>query len=586
MKKLPVAVLNGIVAAICALAIIGHFFFPIWSFKVKFTFNQEVASFLLENMDAGEESGESNPDLQSSDEDADETADMMSIIFEELAKENFSIELKTDIKMSTLMSCALSSDTKKAEEFVLDLVDDLLALLDADYLKEIEQKIAKVGVSSAVKISISEIAKEQGISTEELQTKLNEAGLDDEFIDEQTTKLIDELYSDDSTVDSVTDTVMEIVTDSFDKIQASGVLGEDVEDLTDEDLEMIEETIAEVLGELADENGNLDGDGILSALLSGLLSGEGEGSYDEGNPDENLGDEHIPEYSSISLGIAHSIHKFSAPSAQSESIDSSSQSESTDSSVQSESTNSSVQSESTDSNGEEAKPIDEMLRDMLLEAITEEVLVVVRYVAIGLLGLVAFAAFWWIFLLFKMLCKLGMKNKLIKLKSAIILGGFAYVILAIIPNTVISLLANPPAFLVDTLQMEQEVVDMLKMLFGSAIKIKFSSSTLIPFICAIVLFVFGFFYSARRRAIKREIKRQRREARRLRCEARRLGHAGITPDGYVTDTFANGQTSYGEDNQYAEDSYGENNQGAEYYGDEENQYAEEGEYSDEQEDYE
>ncbi len=576
MKKLPIAVLNGIVAAICALAILGHFFFPIWSFKVKFTFNQEVASFLLENMDAGEESGESNPDLQSSDEDADETADMMSIIFEELAKENFSIELKTDIKMSTLMSCALSSDTKKAEEFVLDLVDDLLALLDADYLKEIEQKIAKVGVSSAVKISISEIAKEQGISTEELQTKLNEAGLDDEFIDEQTTKLIDELYSDDATVDSVTDTVMEIVTDSFDKIQASGVLGEDVEDLTDEDLEMIEETIAEVLGELADENGNLDGDGILSALLSGLLSGEGEGSYDEGNPDENLGDEHIPEYSPISLGIAHSIHKFSAPSAQSESIDSSSQSESTDSSVQ---------SESTDSNGEEAKPIDEMLRDMLLEAITEEVLVVVRYVAIGLLGLVAFAAFWWIFLLFKMLCKLGMKNKLIKLKSAIILGGFAYVILAIIPNTVISLLANPPAFLVDTLQMEQEVVDMLKMLFGSAIKIKFSSSTLIPFICAIVLFVFGFFYSARRRAIKREIKRQRREARRLRREARRLGHAGITPDGYVTDTFANGQTSYGEDNQYAEDSYGEEIPYAEEsYA--EDGYVEEGEYSDEQEDYE
>ena len=373
-------------------------------------------------------------------------------------------------------------DEIEAEEFIYDLVDDLLQILDKDTLREIEQKIAKVGVSTAVKMSLAEVAKEQGLSTEELETKLNEAGLDDEFIEEQTTKLINELYKEDATVESVTDTIVDVVVDSFDKIKDSGVLGDEVEELSDDDIESLREELASVLSELADENGKLDGDGLLSSLIASLMSeGEGPSEESESNPEAEL--------SPSKLFVSNAVHKLTTPMAEAE-----------------------------NTNTTETKPLDEIIRDTIHEAITDDLLATVRVVAIGLFAFVAFFAFWWLYLLIKLLLKFWRKNPLIKLKTAIFLGGFAFVVLAILPNTLISILSNPPSSLGNV--SDAETLNLVSKLFSSAIQIKFSSSTIFAFICAIVLLVFSFPYASRRRAIRREIKAAKREARRLKKEQR------------------------------------------------------------------
>ena len=475
MKKLPLAILNGIVALLCVVALAGHFIFPVWALSIKVTFNEDLASIILENMDEGapEESQESS---ESSEDD------MTNLVINELAKEQLSIELNVSINMSLLMNCALSSDTEKAEEFIYDLVDDLLQILDKDTLREIEQKIAKVGVSTAVKMSLAEVAKEQGLSTEELETKLNEAGLDDEFIEEQTTKLINELYKEDATVESVTDTIVDVVVDSFDKIKESGVLGDEVEELSDDDIESLREELASVLSELADENGKLDGDGLLSSLIASLMSeGEGPSEESESNPEAEL--------SPSKLFVSNAVHKLTTPMAEAEST-----------------------------NTTETKPLDEIIRDTIHEAITDDLLATVRVVAIGLFAFVAFFAFWWLYLLIKLLLKFWRKNPLIKLKTAIFLGGFAFVVLSILPNTLISILSNPPASLGNV--SDAETLNLVSKLFSSAIQIKFSSSTIFAFICAIVLLVFSFPYASRRRSIRRELKAAKREARRLKKEQR------------------------------------------------------------------
>lgn len=476
MKKLPIAVLNGIVAAICAIAIIGYFLFPVWTFSVKVTFNQDLADIILENMDTGSESDAPAGEGETSSSDDDE---MTALIINELAKENISIGVKVSINTSLLMSTALSKDTEKAKAFLLDLIDDLLETLDNEVLKDLEKKVAKVGVSAAVKISIAEVAKEQGLSSEELQQQLNDAGLSDEFIGGQTDKLIDAIYAENATVDSVTETVVDVVKDSYTKMQDSGAFGEDMEDLTDEDLAEIEDAISEVLKELADENGNLNGDGLLSSLIAGLLAEDSE-TYEEGMPDLELPEESGSGLAPHRVGVSNAILNFASAPA--------------------------------DSSSQEQKSIADMVRDELTAALSDELLDTVRIVAIGLFAFIAFSAFWWIYLLIKLLCKLGMKNPLIKVRMAILLGGLPYVILALIPTIAINLISNPTGPLATV--MGAETAAMIAKLFGGAIEIKFASSGIIAFICTIVLFIFGFPYSSRRRHIRRENKRAKREAKR------------------------------------------------------------------------
>ena len=87
-----------------------------------------------------------------------------------------------------------------------------------------------------------------------------------------------------------------------------------------------------------------------------------------------------------------------------------------------------------------------------------------------------------------------------------------YVVLALIPTIAINLISNPTGPLATA--MGAETAAMIAKLFGGVIEIKFASSGIIAFICTIVLFIFGFPYSSRRRHIRRENKRAKREAKR------------------------------------------------------------------------
>lgn len=464
MKKTSFALLNGIVAGICAIALIGFFIMPFWTVKIAISFNEEVAEILFEDAMADDEESSESEESIDSEEDSEEL-DMTAILIKELAEEEIKLEIAVSIDTGLLMNCALSSSKKSAKDFVYDLIDDLVASVDEDTLEEIENSIAKAGVTSAVKVELAELAKDLDVDVDEL---MDDIGIDENYLDSRTEDLLSAIREEDATVDSVTDVVVDIVDEIYEKYGNSEYADDEFEELTPEEREELRAEIADIVGELADEEGNIDGDGLLSALLSGLLSEE---------------DIELPEEEAFrGAGVTYAMHRLFSSESESESE---------------------FESE------EEQKPFDEMLRDELREAVTDEVLDAVQLVALIYFILFAFSAFWWIFLIIKILCKIGMKNPLISLKSAIAFGGTAFTILVIIPSLAFGMLANPPSFIADML--DRETLDIMKTLFDGAIKISFSSSAIIAFICSLALFGFGFYYSSKRMAIKRAIKQKKRE---------------------------------------------------------------------------
>lgn len=460
MKKLPIAVLNAIVAGICAIALIGFFLFPLWSIKTKISFNEDVAELLLDNM-SGSDSGED-------DEELPDENDIFPILVEELAEENITLKIEVSIDTGLLMACALSSDSSKVEAFLHDLIDDLVAGIDKKTLEEIEDSIARASVTAAVKLELQELSKDLG---EDVEKVMEDIGLDDEYLDEKTDILLEEIRSDDATVDSVTDVVMDVVDDVYNKY--GNAYPEDYEPLTPEEEEELRAEIADIISGLADEEGNIDGDGLLSALISGLLEGE------------ELPDDIEEELSAPAKakGISFAINKYFSPEDESES--------------------------DLESTSEEQKDLDQVIADTLKDSITEDTLNVVRIIAIGLFAFVFICAFWWLFLIIKILAKIGMRNPLISVKAPIISGCIPFIILVIVPSVLTGMLASPSGAIADMLG--KDGVDIMQKLFGGAITVSFSSSSIVSFICAIAMFIFGFFYSSRRRAIKRRLKQEKRE---------------------------------------------------------------------------
>ena len=88
-------------------------------------------------------------------------------------------------------------------------------------------------------------------------------------------------------------------------------------------------------------------------------------------------------------------------------------------------------------------------------------------------------------------------------------GALPFIIFVIVPSLFVDLLASTPAFMRNW--MGKETVEMLTSLFDGTIKIAFSSSAIVAFICVLATFGFGFYYSAKRRELKRKIREEKLE---------------------------------------------------------------------------
>ena len=430
MKSLFSWIMNLIVIALSVFAVLGHFFAPLWTIDLQLTLTPEIAEVLF-------------PEQENPTEEEKTTA----MLIKELAKERVSLGAKLNFNAAEIINCALTED-ENTEVAIKKSIDELVDSVNNEKLKHIEDSIARASVATAVK---SQVSKFTEILNKDAETIMNDIGIDDDFIKDNTDEILVALRAENATVDTITDTVMSVVDEVYDKFETSE-FADQIDDLSTTERTAIEDVVKTVVGMIADENGNVDGNDFLSKLFAELLSGD-EDSTEEtafaGSADLT--------YASKKLGANGLIG---------------------------------VTFEDINTEPQE-KDLKEVLREKLYGIVSDGVVGFFKNVFRIVSIMLAFSSFWWIWLIVKILLRTLTKNPYIKLKSAIMFGWIPFAILYIIPTALIWLLADPASFIWGWIG---GIFPSLKTII-SGVAISFSTSAIVSIICTVALFAFGIFYA-------------------------------------------------------------------------------------------
>lgn len=459
---------NLIIAALCILSIAAYFFLPVWKVTVSLKLDGETmqsmmqeaspesaepTSVFLETVEGGENPDGENPDGEQS-KDPLSDIDFKEVMGDEVITIDLSIEIKS--------ADAISSLGGNATATVQTILDDNVNKM-VDQINEPLQKMTKTLMEGASKSMLKSMMYEElrsltdGEDTnEELKQTLDEAGITDEYIQEKSNALVDAFYAEDATVDSVSDAMIAIMEDVQTKL-ATVDEQFDVE-LTDADKQEIKDTLAESLSELADENGSIDMENFIAELLLKTLK------------DEQPSEEANAGVSPVSVQAL------------------------------AEEANSNPELETSAKEDLKAE-----LRAMLLETLGEDtaqsISEALKYVSYVLF----FTFFTWIYVIIKILVKMGMTNNTVKMKLPIWLGNIPFVVLYLLPTVMIALLKNPPSFLVGMLGGEAAAAEMAKTF--SMFNVSFFSCAWISFGVSVFFIFFSLFYYGK---LRRRLKKYKR----------------------------------------------------------------------------
>jgi flagellar basal body-associated protein FliL len=161
------------------------------------------------------------------------------------------------------------------------------------------------------------------------------------------------------------------------------------------------------------------------------------------------------------------------------------------------------------------------LRQIINNAISDDVVAGIATVMQIISYVIYFTFFTWAWLILKILVKCRRHCNGIKLKLPIWLGWLPYLILGILPNSIISTMKDPATIA----QLGMGEIGS----FMSAININFFNCGFISFYIAIFLLLFGlFYYGPLRRKLKKEAKRMKKEAKKAKKEAKKAAKLGYT----------------------------------------------------------
>ena len=461
MKKPKCALLNFVVSLLAVVAVAGYFVLPLFEFSAKITFNEDIARLILTDKDA--EKSEEGEDLENEDED------ILDVLIKELTEEEITLEFTFSIDTIKFAETAFAMSEIETKKFLYSIIDDLVASLNKDALKNLEDSIARASVSAAIKVELKEMAKNQD---KEIENVMDELGIDDTYLDNSTNSILSAIEDENATVDSVATVIVDVVKDVYDKYGNSDLADETFEHLTEENEEELKAEIADIISQFANEDGTFNGDGLISSLIEKLLSAKDSIENEEENEEEN------EAFVTSSQNLSFIVTKYFNP----------------------------IEEEET-----EVKSIEEKIAEAIKASITDEICETAKIAILAIACFIAFCAFWWAFLLLKIIIKMGGKNPLVKLKAPIIFGGLPFIILALLPTVAITIIQTSPSFIHDLL--DAETLATLTSIFGKAVELKFASSSVVAFVCGFILFIFGFHYANKRKSIKRVIKQRKRAAK-------------------------------------------------------------------------
>lgn len=428
-SRFTVFLFNILIALLSVAAVAALFFAPLWKIDVKYVMQKEVLEKILP-------------------EEAKE------VDLDEIVGDGIPLSLTVSVQTKDTIRSALGKDAKQSvtdliENNVDKVVDELVPTLN-----EITEKIVRSTTKTAVRDAVNEQVKNflQGSGSEATDERvselLNQAGVDEEYINQKTDALLDAIYAENATVDSVSQMAVETVEEVFEKLDESGIKEFQGAALTEENKEEIKNSIAEALSVIADENGNIDADDLAANLILEML----RSSENESEP-------------------AVATMDFTTQETDS----------------------GSVEEDATEQLKAEVK-------QMIMEKLTDETLDGIVLALRIVFGVLCFTAFTWAWLIVKMLFKAFSRNPAIKLKLPIWLGWLPFLALVLLPMGAMLLVKAQPSFLVNLLG--AEMMESLSTFFASA-SLSFSSAAWVAFAAAIALIILSIPYGIFRRRLKR-----------------------------------------------------------------------------------
>ena len=385
-KRKIVWIMNIVVAVLCVLAIVCHFFPPVWQINLTYTITAEQFEELTK--DSG------------FDFDANDV----------IGEEGKPIEISVALNAGHVLG-SFSAGEATVDNIVDSNVDNIVVQLGGtlnEIAKSAVKSVAKNTVKNEVKENVKKRLTKEGeeMSEEEVQQKLDDLGFTDDYISEKTDQIIDDVFEGGKDIDQVTENIMDTVDEVYKDFRENSAGKEDLEEfhdieLSEEDKAAIEDTVKKTLEDLAKEDGTIDPDELIAELLSQAL--DAMGNKDK-NPDSNNGNDD----ETASLGIVSL--------ADGESDGSSSQ-----------------------------EKLAASLKNMLNSVIGDDIRSIAVYVFYGMAGLMLLSMLPWVYVLIKLLVKFLKKdpNPTVKLAVPIWLGWLFFFILVAVPTIALWVLQMP-----------------------------------------------------------------------------------------------------------------------------------------------
>lgn len=250
MSKSFSRIAHIIVMVLCAVVMALYFILPVW--RVSLTYN--VSADSIKSMLGSE----------FKDYDLDDA----------IPEEGVGIQLNVDISVTYLFGAVFQPDGMKSVDSLIEnnvdsIVDSISSCL-GDISKTVIRVVAKETIKEEVKASVKDYLTSNGSDTSgtAVQQKMEEWGVTDEVLDSGADIVVDAMYAEDATVDSVTDTIMQVVEDTYaDIAEASG----NEITLSESTKESIRSQVESVITQFANEDGSITMDAKMQEYMLQIL---------------------------------------------------------------------------------------------------------------------------------------------------------------------------------------------------------------------------------------------------------------------------------------------------------------------------
>ena len=249
---------NIVISVLAAASIVCCFLLPLWQVRISLTFTRDVGDALKGMTTAEKRDGAVMRFTSDTGENGFERLPdgMFGSFVDALCDAGFCLSISESFSSADMLAAIYDGSTERAGDMLDKIVDGFVS--DAEkIINDFVFTAAKTAAKEVVKSSVGDILKEN-YENETYDSFMNELGSDKDRIESLIDRIIDAVMEEGSTVQSVTEVVMEsadeaqVILSRVDKYSEQAALYDD------DARANVRETAIELLGRFADENGKLN----------------------------------------------------------------------------------------------------------------------------------------------------------------------------------------------------------------------------------------------------------------------------------------------------------------------------------------